>query len=144
VVIGAAGSMTIGEVARLTDTPATTLRYYEKRGLIEPPARIGGQRRYGSSVLARLMVIRFCRIAGLSLADIERVVTDRSPDRSVTKGIARDQITLIDAQIVELQLARRMLHAVVDCVCGEVEACVCGAMAPVIAELRNRIGQLGV
>lgn len=132
--------MSIGEVASVSDTPATTLRFYERRGLIDPPERVGGRRRYGPDVLARLMVIKFCSIAGLSLTDIERVINDRSPDRALTKQMAREQIALIDEQVAELELARRMMHAVTDCSCGHVEACSCGSLTSVLDELRTRIG----
>ena len=84
----AGGTMSIGEVARRSDTPITTLRYYERRGLIDPPLRVAGQRRYVRSVLMWLMVIRFCRVAGLSLDDIAVVLGDRSPGRIDTKRVA--------------------------------------------------------
>jgi DNA-binding transcriptional MerR regulator len=136
----ATNSMTIGQVADMSDTPATTLRYYERRGLIDPPARIGGQRRYDLSVLQRLMMIKFCRIAGLTLDDIERVIADRSPGRTETKEMAHRQIALIAAQAAELRLAKRMMQAVIACECPNVEICTCGAMQPVLADLRRRIG----
>ena len=126
----------IGEVARLTQTPITTLRFYERRGLLEPPARAGGQRRYDPAVVMRLMVIRFCRIAGLSIDDIAEVVADRSPRRTRTRAIAERQIATIDAQVQQLALARRMMAAVLACRCPTVERCDCGAMDDVITELR--------
>lgn len=128
--------MSIGEVARLTETPITTLRFYERRGLLDPPARFGGQRRYEPAVLMRLMVIRFCRVAGLSIDDIAAVVADRSPTRATTRAIARRQIATVDAQIEQLALARRMMGAVLACSCATVERCDCGAMDGVTAELR--------
>lgn len=133
-------AMSIGEVARISGTPATTLRYYERRGLIERPERVGGQRRYGSSVLERLMLIKFCRIAGLSLDDVDAVLADRSPDQAATKQLARRQVEVIDQQILELQLARRMMDAVTACECGHVDTCSCGALVEVITELRSRLG----
>lgn len=133
-------TMSIGDVSAISDTPATTLRYYERRGLIDPPDRVGGKRRYGASILQRLMLIKFCRIAGLSLDDIAAVIVDRSPARSVTKQMARRQIDHIDGQFEELGLARRMMIAVIECTCTNVEVCTCGAMQPVIDELRNRLG----
>jgi len=36
--------------------------------------------------------------------------------------------------------ARRMMIAVIECRCSNVEVCTCGGMDPVIAELRNRLG----
>lgn len=133
-------SMTIGQVANVSGTPATTLRYYERQGLIDAPDRVGGQRRFDAAVLQRLMMIKFCRIAGLSLDEIKRVIADVSPGRAVTKQMAEQQIIQIDGQIAELQLAKRMMKAVVKCTCPNVEPCTCGAMDPVLAELRRRLG----
>jgi DNA-binding transcriptional MerR regulator len=128
--------MSIGEVAERSGTPITTLRYYESIGLVPPPARRGGQRRYDESVLQRLMVIRFCKIAGLSVADIARVLSDDSPERAVMHQIARDQIALIDQQMAQVGLARRMLAATMDCRCPDLLACSCGALEPVVREIR--------
>ncbi len=132
--------MTIGRVARLSGTPATTLRYYEQRRLIDPPSRVGGQRRFGSSVLTRLMLIKFCRIAGLSLDDIALVIADDSTDRTLTKRIAADQLEAIEEQLRELELARRMMHAASTCSCATVDDCQCGEMSPILAELRGQLG----
>jgi len=86
------------------------------------------------------MVIRFCRVAGLSLDDIGVVLADRSPGRRVTDELARRQLEIIADQVDALELARRMLESVLVCGCGTLERCECGAMAPVIAELRARLG----
>lgn len=135
----ARGTLSIGEVARRSDTPITTLRYYERRGLIDPPERVSGQRRYPTSVLMWLMVIRFCRVAGLSLDDIAIVLGDRSPGRVDTKRVAVEHIVAIDRQIDQALLARRMMEAAVACTCPEVDECACGAMAPIIRELGTRL-----
>jgi MerR family redox-sensitive transcriptional activator SoxR len=132
--------MTIGEVARLSGVPVTTLRYYESIGLIPPPHRQGGQRRYESSVLQRLMVIRFGKVAGLSVPDIAAVLDDTTPGRLVTKQVVEAHVVTIDAQLVRLSLARRMLTATLACVCDDVSSCTCGALGPVIADLREALG----
>src|SRR6516162_7041579 len=56
--------MTIGEVARRTCLQASAIRYYEKIGLLPKTQRIGGQRRYETSVLNYLEVIDVARSAG--------------------------------------------------------------------------------
>ena len=134
--MAAEGLLAIGELSTLSRVPATTLRYYEKCGLLEPPVRIGGQRRYDPSVVGRLMVIRFCRVAGLGLEEIATVLGDESPGRSATKDLARAHIRSIDDQVTKLQMARRMMEAAVNCVCPTIETCACGAMDDVVAELR--------
>ncbi|MEL7155247.1 MAG: MerR family transcriptional regulator [Actinomycetota bacterium] len=120
--------LSIGRVSELADVPITTLRYYEKRGLIDPPDRIGGQRRYRPEVLMRLMVIRFCRIAGLTLAEIATVVSDETPGRTATKAIAAARIETIDEQLAQLELAKLLLASSIRCRCESVESCRCGAM----------------
>lgn len=132
--------MPIGRVAELAGVPSTTLRFYEQQGLIDPPVRVSGQRRYDASVLARLMVIRFCRIAGLSLDDIATVIADTTPGRSTTKEIAARQVVELDAEIEQLVLARRMMQSATECTCPAIERCDCGAMRDVLAELRQRLG----
>jgi MerR family redox-sensitive transcriptional activator SoxR len=131
--------LTIGELASTTGIAATALRYYEQRGLLAPVIRVGGQRRYDSSSVARLMVITFCRFAGLSLDDIAAVVNDESPDRSTTKRIAARHVESIDEQIVRLRLARQMMQAAATCTCASPESCECGTMAPVIRRLRAHL-----
>ena len=133
-------ALTIGEMSRLTDTPITTLRYYERRGLLVPPDRVGGQRRYPASVAMRMMVIRFCRTAGLTLDEIAVVLDDRSPGRSVTKQLGRERLRAIEDQIAQLQTAHRMVAAAVACRCPTVDVCECGAMDAVRAEMEATMG----
>lgn len=134
--------LSIGEVAEISGTAATTLRYYEKRGLIDPPEREGGKRRYDASVLGRLMVIHFCRIAGLGLDTIATVLNDRSANRQVTRQLATDHLSAIDEQIRDLELARRMMTSAVECICPTLEYCECGAMDDVRGELRQRFSEV--
>ncbi|MBR8059963.1 helix-turn-helix domain-containing protein [Burkholderia dolosa] len=60
----------IADVARRTGLPASTLRYYEEKGLIVPNGRHGLRRQYDESVLERLALIALGREAGFSLDDI--------------------------------------------------------------------------
>ena len=72
----------IGEVAKLAGTTPRTIRYYEEIGLLPPPERVSGQRRYDETVLRRLSVIDVAQRAGLSLDEISELV-HHGNDRSV-------------------------------------------------------------
>ena len=133
--------LTIGELASVTATPATTLRYYDRLGLLPAVTRVGGQRRYDTASIARLMVITFCRFAGLSLEDIAIVLGDDSPGRQATRDLAQRHTAEIDTQIARLRLARDMMAAAGACACPTVERCSCGAMDPVIRRLRRHLGR---
>lgn len=63
-------ALEIGEVARRSGLPASTLRYYEEKGLIRSAGRRGLRRLFPSDVLERLAVISLARSAGFSLDEI--------------------------------------------------------------------------
>ena len=60
----------IGEVARRSGLPASTLRYYEERGLIRSVGRVGLRRQFDDQVVERLALIALGRDAGFSLEEI--------------------------------------------------------------------------
>jgi DNA-binding transcriptional MerR regulator len=66
--------MDIGEVARRAGVPASTLRFYEEKGLIVAAGRRGLRRLYEPAVLERLALIALGRTAGFSLDEIARMI----------------------------------------------------------------------
>jgi DNA-binding transcriptional MerR regulator len=66
--------LTIGDVARRAGVPTSTVRYYERRGLLPADARRSGQRRYRTASLRRLVFIGMLQDAGLSLDDIKGIL----------------------------------------------------------------------
>jgi MerR family transcriptional regulator, redox-sensitive transcriptional activator SoxR len=61
--------MKIGELAKHAGINAPAIRYYEKAGLLSPPHRVGGQRRYSGDALHRVLLIRFASDMGFSLTE---------------------------------------------------------------------------
>ncbi|OBH02016.1 MULTISPECIES: MerR family transcriptional regulator [unclassified Mycobacterium] len=128
-----AARLTIGEVARQAGVAATTLRYYEQIGLVSPPARLGGQRRYDDSVLARLEVIRLCKSAGFALEEIQVLFADDAPGRPTSRALAEAKLAEIDAQMEALARARAVIEWGMRCTCPSIDACTCGIHAAVPA-----------
>ena len=121
-----AATLTIGELARQADVAATTLRYYERIGLIRSPARVGGQRRYDDSVVARLDVIRLCKSAGFALQEIQLLFADDAPGRPASRCLAETKLAEIDARIAELRRAREIIEWGMRCTCPSIDDCTCG------------------
>jgi DNA-binding transcriptional MerR regulator len=65
--------MNISEVAKRTGLPASTLRFYEEKGLITSLGRKGLQRRFGPGILDHLALINLAQAAGFSLAEIAKM-----------------------------------------------------------------------
>jgi DNA-binding transcriptional MerR regulator len=65
----------IGELARQTGLSIKTIRYYERRGLLEQPSRTeGGYRLYGPEEVARLRFVQRAKLLGLTLEEIKELV----------------------------------------------------------------------
>ncbi|OCB37461.1 MerR family transcriptional regulator [Mycobacterium malmoense] len=118
--------LTIGEVARRAGVAATTLRYYEQIGLLPTPGRLGGQRRYDDSVLARLEVIRLCKSAGFALEEIQLLFADDAPGRPASRALAQAKLAEIDAQLESLARARAVIEWGMRCTCPSIDSCTCG------------------
>lgn len=101
------GDRTIGQLARAGDVGVETVRYYQRRGLLETPAGDGAVRRYDEEALRRLRFIRSAQGAGFSLDEIgELLALDAGRDRARARELARGRIAALDARIAELEAAR--------------------------------------
>ena len=105
--------LTIGEVAEIAGVATSTLRYYERRGLVVADARQSGQRRYRAETVRRLVFVQMLQDAGLSLDEIEGILG--SVDNATWKSIANDRLRQIDADLERLQNARELLAGALLC-----------------------------
>lgn len=105
--------MRIKELAVATGVEVETIRYYEKQGLLQAPARSdNGYRDYASDALDRLAFIRHCRALEMPLADIRRLLSaldapgEPHPDvdRLVQEQIERVRARLNSMRALEKQL----------------------------------------
>ena len=80
----------IAAVAKRSGVPASTLRYYEEKGLIASIGRQGLRRVFDAGVLDRLALVALGRAAGFSLDEIAQVFADGRPriDRQMLKARA--------------------------------------------------------
>ena len=105
--------LTIGEVARRAGVATSTVRFYERRGLLVPDARRSGQRRYRAGTLRRLVFIGMLQDAGLSLDDIAGVLGAATV--ADWKAIAARRLSVLDGEIARLQQARAYLEGALLC-----------------------------
>jgi DNA-binding transcriptional MerR regulator len=105
--------LSIGEVARRAGVATSTIRYYERVGLLEADARRSGQRRYREATLRRLVFVGMLQDAGLSLDDIAGVLGAK--DVAEWKAIATARLAVLDEEIERLTRARAYLGAALVC-----------------------------
>jgi MerR family mercuric resistance operon transcriptional regulator len=103
--------LTIGKLAEAGGVGVETVRFYQRRGLLETPGRDGGFRRYGPEDARRLRFIRKAQGAGFTLAEIKELLElDAGHDRSRARELARARIEALNAKIAELESARNALQ----------------------------------
>ena len=107
------GLMTIGEVAQRAKVATSTIRYYERRGLLNADTRQSGQRRYRTGTLRRLVFIGMMRDVGLTLDEVHGILA--AATAAEWKPIAGQRLAALDEQIAKLQLARTLLAGALWC-----------------------------
>lgn len=143
---GHAEYMRIGELAKATSIDIETLRYYERVGLLQLPARqTNGYRIYGPDAVERANFIRHCRALDMGLGDIKRLLGFASePDTDcndvnylLDEHLARVRTKLESLRMLEKQLSRLRkqcdaVHKMTDCgilrefiTAAHGEACAC-------------------
>ena len=91
--------LTIGEVARRAGVATSSIRYYERIGLLPPPERIHGQRRYDTEVLGKLAFIGVAQSAGFKLAEIRELIDGVDS----TTGMGEQMRTLSTRKLDEVE-----------------------------------------
>jgi MerR family transcriptional regulator, mercuric resistance operon regulatory protein len=103
-----------GEVARHAGVNIETLRYYERRGLIDEPERLdSGYRSYGSDAVKIVRFIKRAQELGFSLSEIEVLLdlAQGGPDAcDEARGLTTKKAGELERKIADLQLMRRSLQ----------------------------------
>ena len=110
-------SLTIGKLAAAGGVGVETIRFYQRRGLMDQPERAGSVRRYGSDDLRRLRFIRHAKAAGFTLEQIrELLALDAGQDRERARQLALSRVSALEDQIAALKEARDALRRLArDC-----------------------------
>ena len=123
---GALPPLAIGELAELAGKRPSLIRYYEQIGLLPPPVRVRGQRRYDSGTVRALAVIGTAQRAGLTLDEIKVLLSASPDDTSATdrlREVADRKLPEITALIERAELVRGWLECAARCECPDLDQC---------------------
>ncbi|WP_328369701.1 helix-turn-helix domain-containing protein [Streptomyces sp. NBC_00457] len=104
----------IAEVAQRAGVPASTLRFYEEKGLIASVGRRGLRRQYDPGVLERLALIAMGRTAGFSLDEIANMLAPDGRPR-IDREMLAAKADELDRKIRELAVLRDSLRHAAAC-----------------------------
>lgn len=107
--------MKIGELAKATQTPTETIRFYEREGLLPAaPRTASNYRRYGPAEVERLGLIRRCRALDMNLAEIRALLAiwdAQGPQCGEVNALLDAHLGHVSARIQELEALRDELQA---------------------------------
>ena len=104
----------------------SAIRYYEQIGILPPPMRKNGQRRYEQSVLFRLEVVRRARESGFTLAEIRELFFGFQPATPPPKRwdkLSERKIAELRTRMKQLELMETLLKQTQGCRCKALEEC---------------------
>jgi DNA-binding transcriptional MerR regulator len=115
--------MSIGQLAGSAGVPASTVRYYERSGLLKPDERSGGNyRQYHPKSAEKLRFIRSAQAVGLSLKEVaEMLELTESP-----KSPCGDVIGLLQRRLDEVREKLKALRRVERTLAGALNTCCKG------------------
>jgi MerR family redox-sensitive transcriptional activator SoxR len=119
--------LAISEVARQAGLQPSAIRYYEQIGLLPPPQRVGGQRRYDRTVLYRLAIIQWARQLGFSLDETRQLFlgfrdTARSSNR--WQKLCQQKLAELEVMADGMRTVQRLLRKMMrNCHCETLDQC---------------------
>jgi DNA-binding transcriptional MerR regulator len=122
----------IGEVAKLSGIGVEAVRFYEKCGLIEHPARtVSGYRVFGPAVLERIAFIKKAQVLGFTLDEIRQLIEHKRAGESPcaeVRILVSTRLTELEQKIEEMLQYRDDLKKMLKSWSkgGEAEGHVCG------------------
>lgn len=107
--------LTIGRLATLASLNVETIRYYQKRGLIqEPPKPIQGYRIYSDEVLTQLLFIQRAKCVGFTLIEIKSLLTlGEQSNCGQTKHLAQKKLVLVNDKLADLSQLKITLESLI-------------------------------
>ena len=128
--------LTIGEVARRADIRASTIRFYEEKGLLPPALRRSGKRVYGEGILKRLAVIDVAKSAGFALDEIAVLLDSLDPRKPAPawRTAAKQKQADIAAEMRTLARMHEILEGLKGCGCATLDDCATGLIEAIARE----------
>lgn len=114
----------IGEVARSVGLSTSALRYYESLGVLRPPERSSGRRRYDQEALDRLAMIEVAQRAGFTLREVGLLLDGLDAEMVPTeewRDLATQKLAEVEQLLVRAEAMRALLQTWLKCDCLTLE-----------------------
>ena len=118
--------MTIGELSDKSGAATSTLRYWERIGVLPKTMRVSGQRRYQADAVNLVAVLRLAKACGFSLPEMRRLLNGfrpKTPASERWRTSIREHQEVLERQISQLNAMQQLLYQVEQCQCADLSEC---------------------
>ena len=107
--------MTIGSLAKAAGLNVETIRYYQRRGLLDEPRKpLGGHRRYSPDAVRTLAFIRRAQQLGFSLEEVKTLLAlSRGTNARATRELAEQKYEMLGVRMAQLNKMRKQLERLI-------------------------------
>ena len=122
-------TQSIGDIAKQTGIPTSTIRYYEEIELLPPADRVNGRRRYDDTILQKLNLIRLGQKAGFTIAEIQTLLHNFPADAPPSERwqvMAQQKLDELDERMRTIEEMKGILEQTLNCQCATLEDCGVG------------------
>lgn len=132
---GVSTGLRVGQVAEAAGVNVETLRYYERRGIIDEPERsLGGHRLYPEATVTTLWVIKAAQNLGFTLNEVAELLEAGRHHHATPGGLqsrTEAKLTEVEEKIADLQVIRTSLTAARDAGCDDLVQCAQAECCPI-------------
>jgi MerR family redox-sensitive transcriptional activator SoxR len=120
-------TLSVGQVAKRSGLPVSTLHFYESKGLLGSKRTAGNHRVYARGTLRRIAIIRIAQASGISLAEIktalEPIPHDRKASAKEWETVSKAWASSLKRRIEQLTRLSTSLEGCIGCGCLTMGAC---------------------
>jgi DNA-binding transcriptional MerR regulator len=122
------GRYTISQLAHAAEVPTTTVRYYERVGLVQPEDRSGGNYRlYSDESLQKLKFIRAAQAIGFTLEDVKALLSAPNSNAASCRqvqSLIEERLAEVAQRLKDLRHVQQVLKLALE-KCRETERADC-------------------
>ncbi|MEM9013167.1 MAG: MerR family transcriptional regulator [Pseudomonadota bacterium] len=119
--------MKIGDLSDRTGVAASTIRYYERVGLIDTAPRVSGRRDFDDAMIPLLRFVKLAQSSDFSIEEIKTLLRSHpagSSERSGWEDLVRKKQQDLTNKIARLKSVAAVLSALLECTCTSFDGCL--------------------
>ena len=119
--------MKIGDVSEQLNIPASTIRYYERIGLLEQQQRVSGKRIFDKQALNSLKFVQLAQNAGFTIVEMRSLLNSAAhspPSSDHWRQIAKAKRQELQLKIEQSKKMDIVLSKIMNCKCSTLNKCV--------------------